>query len=37
MPARGGSVIMTSGLPWVSKNASSQISITSPAKNAVCV
>jgi hypothetical protein len=37
MPALGGSVIITSGLPWASKKASSHILITSPAKKAVSV
>ena len=35
IPALGGSVIITSGLPCVSKKVSSHILITSPAKKAV--
>ena len=37
IPALGGSVIITSGLPCVSKKVSSHILITSPAKKAVSV
>lgn len=33
MPARGGSVMITSGLPCCAKNSSLRIFITSPAKN----